>query len=254
MGTPTTGGDIAELYSCRTLTVGKLLDRKNPPIEVPEWQRAFGWGAIEVECLWLDLLAFSNRHEGATLDRQEYNLGPVILVLQPHLRILLDGQHRLATVVMLLSVVRDHLRGYNREAGDRLQEDYILSLDALTGESNYSLTLNRTDREFFRREVQDDDPSGRRASEPQVESHRLIWRARNCISDRFERQWVSRGGSAQAFEWALRIVRVLTNHVVLKVSASLWTSSLRLPKGRFPPKQAEFRVPAAGHPAAPRGS
>jgi hypothetical protein len=239
MGAQNTGENMAELYSCRKLTIGELFCRKNPPIEVPEWQRGFSWGTLEVECLWLDLMAFSNRYEGVILDRQEYNLGPIVLALQPDLRILLDGQHRFAAAVILLSVMRDHMRGYSREAADYLQDEYIVSRDKSTGRSVYSLTLSRADREFFRREVQDEDPSGRRASEPQIESHRLIWSARNRIHDRFQRQWTARGGRAQAFGWAQRILLVLMKHVTVKVSTSLWSPSMILPNARFPQRQSE---------------
>jgi hypothetical protein len=153
------------------------------------------------------------------------------------LRILLDGQHRLALAVILLSVIRDFMSRYNPDAAAALQDDYIRSVDTQTGEATYRLTLSRVDRDFFRSEVQDADRTGRRQDEPQIESHQLIWKARNRLSDRFEKQWDFRGGGAQAYYWAQRILDVLINRLTVRVSTSPWTPSMRLPTSRFPQGQ-----------------
>jgi hypothetical protein len=245
-----TGGDIGELYSCKTLTIGELLSRRNPPIEVPEWQRGFSWGTVEVECFWLDLLAFASRREGAVAQDADYSFGPIVLGLQLQSRILLDGQHRLALAVIVLSAIRDRIRDSDPDTAADLQDNYIVCRDAATGAMVYSLTLNRTDREFFRREVQDDDPAGRRAGEPKVESHQLIWSARKRICERVEHQWVIRGGGRQALDWAKGIARILLDHVSVKASASLWSPSLRLPRARSVPPHTS----AAESLAASRGA
>jgi hypothetical protein len=236
--------DTSELYSGNKQTIGQLLSLTREPIVVPEWQRGFSWDRTAVECLWLDLLAFSNRHAGESIEHRQYHLGSVALARQDSCFIvLLDGQHRLAIATILLSVIRDFVSLHDEQAASEIQRKYIEALDNRTGSVTYRLTLNRVDREFFQREVQERSCAGRRPSEPNIESHRLIWQTRILLSDRFETQCTYRGDGSQAVDWALRIRDVLTDHVSVVTLASSWTSTIQLPRARTAPVRSVVLQP-----------
>lgn len=233
-GAPNTGGDVAGLFVGRRQTIGELLSTKKPPIVVPDWQRHFTWGALEVQCLWLDLLAFANRGHGAETDRHEYQLGAVLLAEHEGSHVLLDGQNRLATATILLSVIRDFASRRCDTTAARIQQEYISVVDEATGQTRYKLTLNRSDLDFFRRRIQDRPKPDQPFHEPQVDSHQRIWQARNLLVERFEQQCQLRGHGKQALDWLVRVKRVLTHHVAVETSLSVWTPSMQMPTGRHP--------------------
>lgn len=222
--------DTSRLYSGNKQTIGGLFNRTHHLIVVPEWQRGFSWGDIEIECLWLDLLAFANRHDGASLDSHEYSLGSVVLARHANSDILLDGQHRLAFATILLAAVRDLLYRYSADAAADIQRKYVCGSESGAGLSGYKLTLNRVDRDFFRREIQDWPKVESHQHELRTESHRLIRRARTLLSDRLDTQCGYRGNGRQAFAWVLGLSKVLVDHVSVEALTSAWTSTIRLPR------------------------
>lgn len=116
-------------YSPERKTIGNLLSMTNPPIVVPYWQRTFRWTTSEVETFWLDLLQFNSQYPGENISGQEYFLGSVVIVDNNESHLLLDGQQRLATSAILLSVIRDHLGLYNRDAATRVSTRYLTDYD-----------------------------------------------------------------------------------------------------------------------------
>jgi uncharacterized protein with ParB-like and HNH nuclease domain len=92
-------------YEANRQTVGALLSTTSPRIEVPEWQRSYSWGSAEVEAFWKDLVAFDGQYPGKNIAGEEYFLGSIVLVTGGPTNLLLDGQQRLATATILLSVL-----------------------------------------------------------------------------------------------------------------------------------------------------
>jgi len=215
-----------------------MLSMARPPVVVPEWQRSFSWGDIEIRCLWLDLLAFSERYGGLGLQKREYSLGPVVLAHHDRTHVLLDGQHRLATATILLSVIRDYLARQNDPTATDIQHNFICGFNEATTAITYKLTMNRVDRDFFRREIQDLAQPELRRREPQIESHRLLWKAKNLLAALFEAECVKRNHGTPAAEWAKRMLDALLKHTTVSVLETFWTTSIRLPGAR-PHRQHE---------------
>jgi hypothetical protein len=90
--------------------------------------------------------------------------------------------------------------------------------DDTTGERWYKLTLNRYDAEFFRREIQ--DGKDQISLPPTLESHRLILRVRSYFKEKFKDRYEKLGGGKPAFQWSLRIMKVLLNHMSAVVVSS----------------------------------
>jgi uncharacterized protein with ParB-like and HNH nuclease domain len=97
-------------YEAARQTIGSLLATTSPKIEVPEWQRSYSWEMAQVETFWQDLITFSEQYPEKNIVGEEYFLGSIVLVVGGPTNLLLDGQQRLATATILLSVLLDSRR------------------------------------------------------------------------------------------------------------------------------------------------
>ena len=204
-------------YDTNKRTIGELLSSTSPSLAVPDWQRNFSWTRSEVEMFWLDVQAFSDEHPGNNITSQEYFLGAVVVVTRDAEFLLLDGQQRLATATILLSVIRDHLYPFREAAANRVQQKYISDYDDATRTAVNKLTLSRYDRDFFRQEVQEATYSGGSAPRADLESHRLIRKAKQFFQEQIGNLHDELGGGEDAFQWLLRMKKVLADHVSVVV-------------------------------------
>lgn len=151
-----------------------------------------------------------------------YFMGAIVIVNHGDRVELLDGQQRLATATLLLSVIRDKLSTLGAQdasdaAGDT-QRDFIGKTDRLTGETNYYLILNVYDRDFFKAEVQE-FPQLAAPAERQ-RSHGLIRQARAQLRAHVD-AFCSQLPSDDALVELLRLQQVLTGQVtVIEVSST----------------------------------
>jgi hypothetical protein len=209
---------VPDLYNPVKRTIGDLLSTTSPRIVVSDYQRDFSWTESEADVFFRDLMAFSNRYPDKNMEMQEYFLGSMVFVTGGPDHLLLDGQQRLATATILLSVIRDYLSLYNKNAAVRLGQKYMYDNDEATGARWYKLTLNRYDSEFFRREIQDDPEQGKLPAT--LESHRLIVRVKKYFQEAFHDNYEQLGGGKQAFDWSLRVMNVLLKHMSAVVVSS----------------------------------
>lgn len=200
-------------YSPDRRSIGNVLSMTNPPVVVPDWQRNYSWTTSEIDTFWQDILHFDEQYPGDNVDSQEYFLGAIVIVDCNRTHLLLDGQQRLATAAVLLSVIRDFLDRYSRDAAVRISTRYLTDFDDALGDYSFKITLNRYDREFFRREVLETRGARYEVPTPTLESHRLIRRAREFFAAAFESKYASMPNPEEAHQWALHILKLLTNHV-----------------------------------------
>ena len=200
-------------YDAGRQTLGALLATTSPKIAVPEWQRSYSWTSDEIEAFWLDLLAFDSAYPGNNIVGEEYFLGSTVLVTGGYTNLLLDGQQRLATTTILLSVLRDARRAYNADAATRLQTKYIADFDDATSTTVPVVTLNLYDQEYFRAEMQDEILQGQSRPRPALRSHRLIQKARDYYKERVEEEQSAAGGGKAGFARNLRLSQVLCDHM-----------------------------------------
>lgn len=200
-------------YDAARQTIGSLLSTTSPKIEVPEWQRSYAWGTQQVETFWTDLVDFSRLYPGDNIVGEEYFLGSIVLVIGGPTNLLLDGQQRLATSTILLSVLRDARRDHKADAATRLQNKYISDFDDQSNTTTHVLTLNGYDRDFFRGEIQDQPANPPTRPKPELKSHGLIRKAREYFESRVKEQSEQLSGGKTAFDWNLRIGKVLCDHM-----------------------------------------
>jgi len=205
------------LYQSKKTSLHYLLKLQ---IKVPDFQRSYTWDPSLVETFWRDIKNFSLLYPENTFLKQEYFIGSVVMVdpspNEP--KKIIDGQQRLATIVILLSSIRDSftdLGGKWRDTAIRLQQDYIAGMDDFRMAYVYHLTLNQYDRKFFRREIQElRDTKGYVEPFPEHASHKLIRKARNYFLGQLSKKKTEFGGDNVAFaKWLSRIMTIVTKHL-----------------------------------------
>lgn len=128
-------------FESRRVSLSELLTSRNT-YEVPSHQRDYSWEKDEIEIFWSDLLSI--------FKEKSYYFGSIIVQesKDEKIKIILDGQQRLATATILLAVIRDiffELR--DMDGAQEIQKHFIL--DKLYKEEHKKLTLNLRNKDFF---------------------------------------------------------------------------------------------------------
>jgi hypothetical protein len=118
-------------------------------LHVPTHQREYSW---ELEHA-LDL--FADIHSAINKGEKSYFLGTVVLTRRKQdVLEVVDGQQRLATATIMLSVIRDIFHARNEAMMVRyVEESFLFRIDPDTEDVVPKLTLNLKDREFFQSSV-----------------------------------------------------------------------------------------------------
>lgn len=120
---------------------------------IPTYQRPYAWEKEQAEALLDDILA-ALKDAISTKEPVTYFLGSIVLIKQPGSpeAKVVDGQQRLTTLTILLSVLRDLS---SLEVGIKRHAYICEEGDPDKGtKSRYRLTLRKRDEEFFRATVQ----------------------------------------------------------------------------------------------------
>ncbi len=118
---------------------------------IPDYQRPYAWESDEAKTLLADLVEALDAD-----DDEPYFLGSLVLIKadDPASEVV-DGQQRLTTLTLLLSVLRRHLPPQNAAA---LEKQLFQAGDVNLGvEDRPRLELRERDRAFFRHHVQERD-------------------------------------------------------------------------------------------------
>lgn len=123
--------------------IGHLLSDRL--LAIPDYQRSYSWGELEVAELWRDLL--KAKDSNAT----EYFLGSIVTTrsVAAGRQLVIDGQQRLATVSLLYAAMRDILRERTDERADDIERDFLGKKDIATRKRLPKLTLNADDNEYY---------------------------------------------------------------------------------------------------------
>lgn len=147
---------MTDMISAKELAIWKIFS-SDYILNIPSYQRPYAWGTDQVSELFNDLLD-ALREGGPSLDLQElppYFLGSIVLIkelLRPNSDVV-DGQQRLTTLTILLSVLRDFFTG---DDVDELQKIIFQKANRLTGEPQcFRLKVRSKDQDFFKLNVQD---------------------------------------------------------------------------------------------------
>jgi uncharacterized protein with ParB-like and HNH nuclease domain len=127
-------------------TIESVLSR-NYRYTVPDYQRQYSWGEEQWRALWEDLQALD--------DGQTHFLGSVVVIersegLNELDRLeVVDGQQRLATILTMLSVMRQkYLDEGEQSQADAIRDEYLFEQD-LDQQTYQNLSLSRYDNDSF---------------------------------------------------------------------------------------------------------
>lgn len=129
-------------------TVESVLSR-NYRYTVPDYQRRYAWGEEQWRALWEDVNAIG--------ENDTHFLGSIVVIersegLNELSRLeIVDGQQRLATISILLSVIREKYSGngeYDKHA-NTIENDYLWDYD-LDEERYQNLSLSKFDNDSYR--------------------------------------------------------------------------------------------------------
>ena len=157
---------------------------------VPSFQRNYSWTTSEVQEFWEDIIA--------TIDegRDEHFLGAMVIDTSKSPSQLIDGQQRLATVSILMCVIRDIAATVeDSELSSLIKQRYLGTVNLRTRKIEAKLTLNELNNEFYRENILDNVDIGEitKASRKKTihKSNKLLADAYSLlhskISDRLEK-------------------------------------------------------------------
>ncbi|MDJ0511088.1 MAG: DUF262 domain-containing HNH endonuclease family protein [Crocosphaera sp.] len=126
------------------MSIGELITGDASSYCVPSFQRDYSWTDIEVGQFWDDIIN--------TIDsgRSEYFLGAIVINKSNKPESLIDGQQRLATISVLMCVLRDIAKqGEDTQLSDEISKRYLGLLDLRTRKVQPKLTLNEVNNNFY---------------------------------------------------------------------------------------------------------
>jgi alkylated DNA nucleotide flippase Atl1 len=133
--------------------------------EVPIWQRQYTWGSREHKQLWQDLLEQHRHMAMGTPPSTGHFFGSVVLSPRDPAAtgishfLVIDGQQRLTTVMLLLCAIRDALADGEGQAVQRYNNLYLQNQYA-GGNERFRLLPTEEDRTSFLRWVQGHPDNG----------------------------------------------------------------------------------------------
>lgn len=137
-----------------TRTLSELLSVNRKYI-VPRFQREYSWVKEQIHELWYDVVSNIKINESGELINNEYFIGSLVLVgdeTGQEMQIV-DGQQRLTTITIFLSVLCDCFNSIGKEQlAEALFQNYIEGKDD-NGQHFFKL-INETPKPFFQRNIQ----------------------------------------------------------------------------------------------------
>ncbi|QLE42526.1 DUF262 domain-containing protein [Nostoc sp. C052] len=123
----------------------------NKQLIIPIYQRPYSWTLTQCQQLWNDILRAANDNEisGHFIGSLVYMVDTVYLTAVIPKLLVIDGQQRLTTLSLLLSVLSKAIKASNEEidiSSEALEDFYLFNRHA-KGSERYKLLLNQKDRE-----------------------------------------------------------------------------------------------------------
>ena len=141
---------MQKIIDANELTIEGLLNRSGEAYRVPRHQRQFEWTREQWSDLWEDV------HIGQI--NESHFLGSIVVIPEGRAGVEInyyevnDGQQRLTTILILLSVVRDRAVGLGNEEFAKHISEHYLSANYFEGGSKKvvpKMTLGKLDNEAF---------------------------------------------------------------------------------------------------------
>ena len=173
---------------------------KSNYLGVPVFQRPYAWEVDNVRQLMDDVKN--------NLGQEGYFIGTVVTSKEnneaAHLRVI-DGQQRLATILIMLAAARDCLAASGDTASVAELGPYLSSMNLITKLHNPKLAMSNQDNNFFRAKFID----GNSDITPKYESHKRLTGAYTCVREEIDKMsGESLGRWAEFLQERLNVIHV----------------------------------------------
>jgi hypothetical protein len=177
---------MADAFHSSPENIGGMIGpTRREKIIVPAFQRGYAWKDKNVQAFWTDLLRFhrSSKKKGGP---DAYFLGPIVTLWRREDKtiLLLDGQQRLATATILLSVLRDIALEIKEKTGATTAHDFALLTQTQYIEKEgrgFALEMGETDAVYFRETIQEAIPN--RKLPAKLRTHKNILTAQRRLAE-----------------------------------------------------------------------
>lgn len=167
-------------FNAQSKNIAELLGDAQPiRLIVPKFQRGYSWEKKHVSAFWNDIWNF-HESRGTKGGPDKYFLGPIVIMggrTSKDPISLLDGQQRLATATILLSVIRDVARALQIAAAESFADDIQNHL-IHKEDVGFSIERGELDKMYFCETIQMEHGGSRKAT---LRSHRNIQKARTDL-------------------------------------------------------------------------
>jgi uncharacterized protein with ParB-like and HNH nuclease domain len=193
-----------------TRTISDLFSVKRKYV-VPRFQRAYSWSKDQVKELWDDIVANIQINDEKDVSHEEYFIGALVLVGDDKSNVLqiVDGQQRLTTITILLSVLCERFKELKKEnLAEAIFKNYIEGQD--DDGKNYFKLDNETPKPFFQKSIQ---YINKEQSSPQTDEEKTLlssyqefysFTTRDNLASRFH---IGKKVDDEKYEMLLRAVR-----------------------------------------------
>ncbi|MEP0869944.1 DUF262 domain-containing HNH endonuclease family protein [Trichocoleus desertorum AS-A10] len=193
-----------------TRTISDLFSVKRKYV-VPRFQRAYSWSKEQVKELWDDIITNIQINSEQDISHEEYFIGALVLVGDDKSNVLqiVDGQQRLTTITILLSVLCERFKELKKEnLAEAIFKNYIEGQD--DDGKNYFKLDNETPKPFFQKSIQ---YINKEQSDPQSDEEKTLlssyqdfysFTARENLASRFH---IGKKVSDEKYEILLRAIR-----------------------------------------------
>ncbi|MFH8596513.1 GmrSD restriction endonuclease domain-containing protein [Streptomyces rimosus] len=136
----------------RETTFERLIQGDNQ-FQIPLYQRTYSWDAKDHQRLWDDLL--QQTVGGGDDAPTGHFLGSLVLDPRAPLPdtvqrwVVIDGQQRLTTLMLLACAMRDHVRVFDAGKADLVHRRYLVNEEDYTGLDTYKLLPTQADRPSY---------------------------------------------------------------------------------------------------------
>ncbi|KUL46601.1 hypothetical protein ADL28_34405 [Streptomyces violaceusniger] len=149
----------------RETTFERLIQGDNQ-FQVPLYQRTYSWDVDDHRRLWDDLVEQATVGSDASQAPSGHFLGSLVLDPRPPMPdtvqrwVVIDGQQRLTTLMLLACALRDHVRTFDKVKADLIHRRYLINEEDYGGLDAYRLLPTQADRPSYLACVDNDPQAG----------------------------------------------------------------------------------------------
>ncbi len=123
--------------------------------QVPLYQRPYSWTEPQLDRLWRDICEQSSSMAAAS-EHPRHFIGSIVIAPSPGLHaagvqrwLVVDGQQRLTTLMLVLTALRDHFESVGGGDADRIHRQYLVN-EFRQGDEHLRMLPTQADRDVYR--------------------------------------------------------------------------------------------------------